>query len=63
LKVDWGRVVSFIEGDSRDQISLLPACIDDYVALDAARRIADMKKPDMALPGSRNSLTSMFAPR
>ena len=24
--------MSFIDGDSRDQISLLPACIDDYVA-------------------------------
>lgn len=23
--------MSFIEGDSRDQISLLPACVDDYV--------------------------------
>lgn len=24
--------MSFIDGDSRDQISLLPACADDYVA-------------------------------
>ncbi|WP_312037375.1 transposase [Mesorhizobium caraganae] len=24
--------MSFVEGDSRDQISLLPACVDDYVA-------------------------------
>jgi transposase len=33
--------VSFIEGDSRDQISLLPACIDDYVERDAQVRVVD----------------------
>jgi transposase len=33
--------VSFIDGDSRDQISLLPACVDDYVATDALVRVAD----------------------
>ena len=33
--------MSFIEGDSRDQISLLPACIDDYVAPDALVRVVD----------------------
>jgi transposase len=33
--------VSFIEGESRDQISLLPACVDDYVAPDALVRIVD----------------------
>jgi hypothetical protein len=36
-----GRVVSFIEGGSRDQINLLPACIDDYVAPDALVRVVD----------------------
>lgn len=33
--------MSFIDGDSRDQISLLPACVDDYVATDALVRVAD----------------------
>jgi len=33
--------VSFIDGDSRDQISLLPACVDDYVAPDALVRVVD----------------------
>jgi transposase len=33
--------VSFIEGESRDQISLLPACVDDYVAPDALVRVVD----------------------
>lgn len=33
--------MSFIEGDSRNQISLLPACVDDYVAPDALVRIVD----------------------
>jgi hypothetical protein len=33
--------VSFIEGDSRDQISLLPACVDDYVAPGALVRVVD----------------------
>jgi transposase len=33
--------VSFIDGDSRDQISLLPACVDDYMAPDALVRVVD----------------------
>jgi transposase len=33
--------VSFIDGDSRNQISLLPACVDDYVAPDALVRVVD----------------------
>jgi transposase len=33
--------VSFIDGDSRDQISLLPACTDDYVAPDSLVRVVD----------------------
>ncbi len=33
--------MSFIDGDSRDQISLLPACVDDYVAPDALVRVVD----------------------
>jgi transposase len=33
--------VSFINGDSRDQISLLPACVDDYVAPDSLVRVVD----------------------
>jgi transposase len=33
--------VTFINGDSRDQISLLPPCIDDYVAQDALVRVVD----------------------
>lgn len=33
--------MSFIDGESRDQISLLPPCVDDYVALDALVRLVD----------------------
>ncbi|MDH0369832.1 MULTISPECIES: IS1182 family transposase [Hyphomicrobiales] len=33
--------MSFIDGESRWQISLLPACVDDYVAADALVRIVD----------------------
>ena len=33
--------MSFIDGDSRDQISLLPACIDDYVTPDSLVRVVD----------------------
>jgi transposase len=34
-------IVSFIEGTDRGQVSLLPACIDDYVAPTALVRIVD----------------------
>ncbi len=33
--------MSFIDGDSRDQIGLRPACIDDYVAPDSLVRVVD----------------------
>src|ERR1700730_11077191 len=33
--------VSFIEGPARDQVSLLPPCVDDYVAPDALVRVVD----------------------
>ncbi len=33
--------MSFIDGDSRDQISLLPTCVDDYAAPDALVRVVD----------------------
>jgi transposase len=33
--------VRLIDGDSRDQISLLPACIDDYVVPDSLVRVVD----------------------
>ena len=33
--------MSFIEGNSRSEVSLLPACIDDYVPLDAVVRVVD----------------------
>lgn len=33
--------MSFIGGDNRDQISLLPECIDDYVAADSLVRVVD----------------------
>lgn len=33
--------MSFIEGTDRAQASLLPACIDDYIALDSLVRIVD----------------------
>lgn len=31
----------FIDGESRDQISLLPACVEDYVAPDALVRVVN----------------------
>ena len=33
--------MGFIDGDSRDQISLLQACIDEYVAPDSLFRVVD----------------------
>lgn len=33
--------MNFIEGESREQISLLPPCIDDYVPPDALVRVVD----------------------
>lgn len=33
--------MSFIEGTSRSQVSLLPACVDDYVGPDALVRVVD----------------------
>ncbi|MDR3472300.1 MAG: transposase [Devosia sp.] len=33
--------MSFIEGSARDQVSLLPPCVDDYVAPDALVRVVD----------------------
>jgi len=33
--------MSFIDGESRQQVSLLPACIDDYVPPDALVRVVD----------------------
>jgi transposase len=33
--------VSFIEGPARDQVSLLPPCVDDYVAPDALVRVVE----------------------
>ncbi|WP_198365646.1 hypothetical protein [Roseomonas sp. KE0001] len=34
--------MSFIEGQDRTQGSLLPPCIDDYIAPDALVRVVDM---------------------
>jgi hypothetical protein len=34
--------MSFIEGSARDQVSLLPPCVDDYVASDALVRVVDV---------------------
>jgi transposase len=33
--------MSYIDGESRQQVSLLPACVDDYVAPDALVRVVD----------------------
>lgn len=33
--------MSFIAGESRTQMSLFPACIDDYVAINALVRVVD----------------------
>lgn len=33
--------MSFIEGTDRGQVSLLPACVEDYVAPDALVRVVD----------------------
>ncbi len=41
--------MSFIEGDSRDQISLLPACVHDYLAPDALVRVVDAFVASLAL--------------
>lgn len=33
--------MSYIEGTDRAQVSLLPACVDDYVASDSLVRVVD----------------------
>jgi hypothetical protein len=33
--------VSFIEGSARQEVSLLPPCVDDYVVSDALVRVVD----------------------
>ena len=43
--------MSFIDGDSRDQISLLPACIDDYVAPAGLVRVVDAFVASLDLAG------------
>ena len=43
--------MSFIDGDSRDRISLLPACVDDYVAPDALVRVVDAFVASLDLAG------------
>src|SRR5438105_10284746 len=41
-KSRFGEVfVSFVEGTDRGQVSLLPACVDDYVTPDALVRVVD----------------------
>ena len=42
--------MSFVEGDSRDQISLLPACVDDYFGPDALVRVVDAIVTCLDLP-------------
>lgn len=34
--------MSFIDGESRDQVSLLPACVDDHVSPGALVRVVDV---------------------
>lgn len=33
--------MDLVDGENRDQMSLLPACIDDYVAVDALVRVVN----------------------
>jgi len=32
----------FVEGESRDQIALIPACLDDYIDADNPVRVIDL---------------------
>jgi len=41
--------LSFVEGSARDQINLLPPCIDDYVASNALARVVDAFVPSLNL--------------
>jgi hypothetical protein len=56
--------VRFIDGDSREQISLLPACVDDYVAPDALVGIVDafVAGLDLANLGFNRSSQSLSLP-
>lgn len=47
--------MSFIDDDSRDQISLLPSCIDDYVAPAALVRVVDAFVASLDLVGQASS--------
>jgi transposase len=45
--------VSFIEGTDRGQVSLLPACVEDYVAPDALVRVVDAFVANLDCAGLR----------
>jgi transposase len=59
--------VSFIEGSARDQVSLLPSCVDDYVASDALVRVVDAFVASMNLAelgfGRAVMRSRMFGPQ
>ena len=42
--------MSFIEGSARDQVSLFPPCVDDYVAPEALVRVVDAFVASLNLP-------------
>ena len=52
--------MSFIEGDCRDQIGLLPACIDGYVAPDGLVRVVDefVASLDLVEPGFNRAVAA-----
>lgn len=43
--------MSFIEGSSRAEVQLLPACVDDYIAADALLRVVDAFVDSLDLVG------------
>lgn len=41
----------FIEGQERNQVTLLPECLDDYVAEDNSVRVVDVFVDELNMPG------------
>ena len=42
----------FIEGQDRDQVTLLPECLDDYIAEDNPVRVVDAFVDELDLAGA-----------
>jgi transposase len=52
----------FIEGEERSQITLLPECLDDYIADDNPVRVVDVFVDELKLHSSASEVQSPRQP-